>query len=64
MNGMIGGNRLKDAECVPDRETVTQRLERQKEYHERNLGEINQALEALKKNPELQNLIDLVSRVA
>lgn len=42
--------------------TVTERLENSKHALEEQLREINEALEAFKKNPELQTLLDIVSR--
>lgn len=46
------------------RATITERLEHEKLNLTERLGEVTKALDALNKNPELQNLIDLVSKVA
>lgn len=43
--------------------TLTERLEAQKSDLTQRLLEVDTALIALKANPELQNLFDLVSRV-
>ena len=45
------------------RVTLTQRLEGQKAELEARLSKINEALNALKANPELQKLFDIVSKV-
>jgi len=43
--------------------TLTEQLESNKRHLEERLAEINAALEALKKNPELQNLFDVIAKV-
>lgn len=43
--------------------TLTEQLESKKADLEAKLDEVNRALSALKKNPELQSLFDLISRV-
>lgn len=43
--------------------TLTERLSQQKVELERKLAEINAVLLALEKNPELQNLFDLIARI-
>lgn len=43
--------------------TLTQTLESRKQDLESRLAEINAALEALKKNPDLQVLFDTVAKV-
>ena len=43
--------------------SLTDRLANQKAELERQLEKVNSALAALKKNPELQDLIDTIARV-
>lgn len=43
--------------------TITERLKTKKEILEANLAEVNEALEALEKNPEVSRVIDLISKV-
>jgi hypothetical protein len=45
------------------RNTLTENLKMRKESLERDLNDVKSALAALEKNPELQNLFDIVSRV-
>lgn len=42
------------------RSTLTERLRANKQHHETQLAQINTVLEALEKNPELQDVIDKV----
>ena len=48
----------------PRRDSITERLRYQKKSLEEKLAMVTSALTALEKNPELQNLFDVVSRVA
>lgn len=43
--------------------TLTEQLEGRKIDLESRLKEINDALESLKKNPELENILNLIARV-
>ena len=43
--------------------TLTEQLESRKSDLEKRLEEINQALEGLKKNPEIEAMLNLISRV-
>lgn len=44
-------------------QTLTEQLEGRKADLESRLDEINKALEGLKKNPDLEGLLNLISRV-
>ena len=61
---MLGGE-LANCETtrVPERITVTRRLEEQKTSLQNNLEEVDNALEILKKNPEIQEVIDTLARL-
>lgn len=64
---MMYGNELRAVEtCGTDirRPSVSERLEMEHKNLSERLAQVNAALEALRKNPELQNLLDLVSKVA
>lgn len=61
-----------EGNCMPQMETrvgsarnltLTEKLEGQKADYESRLAEVNSALDALKKNPELQNLFDLAAKI-
>ena len=43
--------------------TLTEQLESKKKNLEEHLDEVNKALAGLKKNPELEGLLNLISRV-
>lgn len=45
------------------RSTLTENIKQRKEVLEAQLADLNAALAALEKNPELQSLFDIVSRV-
>lgn len=51
--------------CVetPIRITFTEQLKDRKNNLEGQLKEVNDALDALAKNPELQSLVDIISKV-
>ena len=53
--GMVGP-------AINARPTLTDTLEDRKASLEKQLKEVTDALDALKKNPELQNLLDLVQK--
>ena len=58
------GNKYPTAmDCVPRQISLTENLENRKVQLEAQLLEINQAIEALEKNPELQGLLDVISKV-
>lgn len=43
--------------------TLTEQLESKKKDLEVRLKEVNDALDSLKKNPELENMLNLIARV-
>lgn len=49
--------------CSERQPTITERLERTKADLESRLKEVNEALDGLKKNPEVTKVFDLVSKV-
>jgi len=49
--------------CSDRQPTITERLERTKADLESRLKEVNEALDGLKKNPEVTKVFDLVSKV-
>lgn len=61
------GNQLSQAYESPKvmgiNQTLTEQLEYRKADLESRLDEINKALEGLKKNPELETMLNLISRV-
>lgn len=64
MAGGIGGSMQECRTPGGYSSTLTERLERQKENLEKNLGEVNKALDILKENPKMQTLLDIVSKVS
>jgi len=59
----MGYGELQSTACVPSQTTFTQQLIDRKKHHEAQLNDINAALDALTKNPDLQNLVDVISKV-
>ena len=48
---------------IPSRPTMSQRLSSEKERLEKRLAEVNKALEVLKKYPEMQEVVDILSKI-
>lgn len=59
----MGGELKNVGSCVPSKVSVTERLEGQKKELEARLERINKALEALKKNPEVAEVVNTISRI-
>lgn len=49
-------------QCVGESSSITGSLERKKQQFEKDLQVVNEALEALKANPEVTKLIELVNK--
>ena len=47
---------------APTRESITERLKREKRYLEMRLQDINTALESLEKQPEIAQVINTLSK--
>lgn len=60
-------NITSDSPCVETKacymDTLTGNLQRRKQRAETELAQVNAALEALQKNPEIASVLELVSKV-
>lgn len=64
---MYGGELTKTGQCAPGimkQPTITERLSSEKQRLESRLEEVNKALEALNKNPEIAEVINIISKVS
>ena len=59
-----GGGQVRAVDSINEnRMTLTQRLSEEKKRLETRLGDVKIALTALEKNPEIQKVLDIVSRI-